>query len=726
MYQLRYADGTAQALPGRVALTKQDNDLTKPATIQASFTTTVQLPDDVATHVRLGLPQVGTSRSTAPYQGQAVTLEAGGVEVMPNARLALDKYTSRTGYTGKLLGGNRAFYDLLVKADGTDKLLRDLDLSAFDHDWTLAAVAAGAAHRSYTDGYVYDLYDRGLGVPTVPSRLYEAGYWPTTYARAAWEAIFLGAGVKWSGQLPAVFDTALLPAAVPYGYSDQSRDAHRVVAGYAATDLDRRYSDEQDDALPFTSTVATKRDTALVQGSEAVYDPLTRTVPITVAGYYDLRADQDVHLYCSNLYGGEVSAVVQLFVNGQLVGNVDSIRGSGQQDASLTALAERQLLVPGDVVQARYKFDKWKTLPPVGIPIAVYPLEYGWVLQPVGRLSVELLDSFPPSGRVRLADWLPSEMTQRDFIKFWVQLYGLTQTTDPYTGNVLFRHTAAVVADPRRTGVDWSQRRDGSQPVERSWQLGSLARRNWFRWRDDDSTVAYQQAVFEREHNGLGWNDGAAKAQAAAFAAGCLDNGPSDVSLPATQDVLTLPFAATTVGADGLLLVPRWKPKLGADYAADLATIQEALDRGPDNDGYTPQEAALQRTKALGDDFDTQQPQPRLVYQHPTNSRLVTLLDDAGQSQQVALPVSYFLDAAQAEDLDFSRSLLPRYYPHLAAALARPLVLRAYMYLSAVELVAFDQLVPVWLSEEQSFFYVNKVDQWESDAPSTAVELIRL
>ena len=718
-YRLVYADGTAQALPGRVALTKQDNDLTKPDTVQAAFTTTVQLPDDVATHGRLGLPQVGTSRSAAPYQGQPVTLEAGGVEVLPNARLALDDYTPRTGYTGRLLGGNRAFYDLLVKADSTDRMLRDLDLSVFDHDWTLAAVAAGAAHADYTGGYCYDLYDRGLGAPTTPSRLYEAGYWPTTYARAVWEAIFLGAGVKWRGGLPAVFDTALLPAAVPYGYSDQSRTDHRVVAGYAATDLDRRYSDEQDDALPFTCTVATKRDNALTLGQAAVYDPVTRTATITVAGYYDLRADQDVHIYCSNVLAGEVSAVVQVFVNGQLVGNVDSIRGHGQQDASLTALAERQLLVPGDVVQARFKFDKWK-----GGPYGLGPYDYGWVLQPAGRLSIELLSDFPPRGRVRLADWLP-DMSQKDYVKAIIQAYGLTQTTDPYTGNVTFRHTAEVVADPRRTGVDWSQRRDGSQPAKRSWKLGDLARRNWFRWKDDDSNTGYQQAMYEQAHNGLGWNDEAAKAAAKLFAAGYLDNGPGDVSLPATKDVLTLPFAATNVGAEGLLLLPYWKPKVGTDYAADLKVIADAEVQGPP-DGYTAQEATVARAKALADDFDTQQPQPRLVYRHPTYSRLVTLLDDMGQSQQVTLPVTYFVDAAQAEDLDFTRSLLPLYYPHLTAALARPLVLRPSVYLSAAELVAFDQLVPVWLNDEGAYFYVNKLDGWEEGQPSTAVELVRL
>jgi hypothetical protein len=88
--------------------------------------------------------------------------------------------------------------------------------------------------------------------------------------------------------------------------------------------------------------------------------------------------------------------------------------------------------------------------------------------------------------------------------------------------------------------------------------------------------------------------------------------------------------------------------------------------------------------------------------------------------------LSYFVLRSQEEDLDFTRSLLPRYYPHLAAALVRPLVLRPYVRLSPAELVTFDQLHLTWLEDEQAWFFINKIDSWEEDVASTAVELIRL
>ncbi|MDJ0367388.1 hypothetical protein QMK33_19745 [Hymenobacter sp. H14-R3] len=714
-YSLVYPDGTVQTLGGRVAITRQDNDLTRPESVQAAFSTSFALPDDVGTHKRLDLAQLGTSLSTAPYAGLGCCLEAGGVEVLPGARLALDDYTPRTGYTGKLLAGNKAFYDLLG-----DKTLRELDLSAFDHDWTLSQVAAGASNSHWQAGYVYDIYDRGLGAPPLPaagsSRLFEAGYWPTAYARAVWEAIFVGAGVKWSGELPGAFDTALLPATASFGYSEATRAAHRVVAGYAPTAQALRFGDEQNAPLPFTHTLATKVDGSLVLGSSAVWDPVAKEAVITQRGFYDLQADQTVHLFCSNILSGEVAAVIKLLVNGQLVGEVDSIRGSGQLDAGLTALAERQLLQVGDRVQARYQFDKFK-----GGTIGNGPYDYGWVLETEGRLSISLLSDFPPGGRVVLADWLP-EMTQRDFVKGFIQLYGLTQTTDPYTNAALFRRTAAVL-DNFATGADWSARRDGSQPAKRSWRLGDFAQRNWFRWKEDDSNLAYAQAQAARTQPGFYWDGDAAKKVAADFAAGYLDNGAGDVSLAATKDVLSLPFAASPVGEAGLLLLPYWKPKAGTDYAADLQVIADAQADGT----YSAVEAVAARAKALVDDFDTQAPAPRLCYQlPPAYGREVKLEDDQGNTQQVSMRLSYFVRRDQTEDLDFTRSLLPRYYPHLAAALVRPLVLRPAVRLTAAEVVAFDQLVPVWLEEEGAWFFVNKVDGWEEDEASTPVELIRL
>jgi hypothetical protein len=122
-----------------------------------------------------------------------------------------------------------------------------------------------------------------------------------------------------------------------------------------------------------------------------------------------------------------------------------------------------------------------------------------------------------------------------------------------------------------------------------------------FRWKEDESNTGYQRAIFERNNVGQLWSEEAAKKAALTFAAGSLEVGVTDTGLAATKDVLNLPFAATPAGADGLLLVPFWKPKAGTNYAADLVVIQEAIDDGT----YSVEEAEAARVKALADGYET-------------------------------------------------------------------------------------------------------------------------
>ena len=147
-----------------------------------------------------------------------------------------------------------------------------------------------------------------------------------------------------------------------------------------------------------------------------------------------------------------------------------------------------------------------------------------------------------------------------------------------------------------------------------------------------------------------------------------------------------------------MLLIPYWKPKAGSDYQADLQVIQDAVDDGT----YSPEEGIAARAKLFAGDFEVQQCEPRLCYQLPGALRNVVLEDDAGTKQEVTMSQSYFVLRSRDEDLDFMRSLLPRSYPHLAAALVRLLVLRPCIRLTAAELVAFDQLQIIRLNEGQA------------------------
>ncbi|WP_162303747.1 hypothetical protein, partial [Hymenobacter sediminis] len=210
-----------------------------------------------------------------------------------------------------------------------------------------------------------------------------------------------------------------------------------------------------------------------------------------------------------------------------------------------------------------------------------------------------------------------------------------------------------------------------------------VAQRNWFRWKEDEANP--------RSAKQLG--DGMLPCP--------------DATLEPERDAVVLPWAATTTGTNGLLLLPMYTPRLGQ------ASVEQQ--------------------------FDTKSPVPRLVLQ-TFAARSVTLVvthsekrgsetvevSSAAETARISPRVSVFVSATEAQDLDFQRSLLPAYYQHLGALYTRPLILKPSVRLSGLEVTDFSQLVPVWLEAEGAFFYVNKIDQWESGDASTPVDLLRL
>ena len=663
MNQILLESGAVLPIAGRVAVTVQDNDLTKPESVQATFSTDFTLPDTAEVRGILEHAQVGTSASNVPYAELRGALVAGGVEVLPRAVVQIRDYEEGTGFGGIALGGNKDFYATLG-----DKSLRDLDLSDFDHNWVPVAVQAAAARTvpdGWPDGYTYDLYDRGRPVPAEGGTItLTHGVWPSVWARLLWERIIAGAGVRWSGALPAQFDRELLPATEPFGYSQQTQGDNVVRMGLRWGSHVRK-GDWGADTVPYGYTATGP----FIIAAGITWDTDVHEAIIGLRGYYRLYASISMAM---SVGIGWVRFYISLEVNGAQVAEqwVETSNSVGPQLISVEH--GRILLAPGDQVRVRVRGPKsnvttdprwfypilegqfWPGFGPITPPLPDdYPGHNGQ------KFTIELLNEFPVGGRIRLIDWLP-DITQRDFVNSVLARYGLTQQADPYADEVRFRLTAPVVAT---APLDWSERVDASVPPKREWLVGDYTRRNRFAWQPD--------ATNPPEAVGLG--DGVLLSAA----------GPDEV-----KDAAVQPFAATPT-ADGLPLVRRWRARPGT------APVE----------------------------YDEVSPEPRLVLLSFRRRQL--LVDDGyGNDSLVPFFISEFATPA-GDDLDFARTLLPTYYPHLAAVLRRPLLLRLNVRLSAAEFVAFSQLVPVWLEREGHAFYVNKIEQFEADAPSTAVELLR-
>ncbi len=88
----------------------------------------------------------------------------------------------------------------------------------------------------------------------------------------------------------------------------------------------------------------------------------------------------------------------------------------------------------------------------------------------------------------------------------------------------------------------------------------------------------------------------------------------------------------------------------------------------------------------------------------------------------VSLP--YFENPAIEESLSFDY-LRKTYYQAIQRLLHRPKKIGAFFILSPIDIAELDLMIPVYLEQESSYFYINKVSNWIKGRP-TQVELVKL
>lgn len=691
------ADGSRlPTAPGsRVAITKQDNDITKPDSVQASYSTTFVLPDSQQVRQAVEHAQAGTSPTRYPYRQLRASLEVAGVELLPRGLLQLQGYQAGQGFEAQLFGGNKDFYATLGEG-----LISSLALGG-GHPWNLASVAAGLTvpAASWQSLYCYDLVDRGRGVPVAaaaaapatPWNIYTGELYPSIFARAIWEAIFKEAGYQWAGTLPESFDRLVLPAPRPYGFSDETIKQNSALIGWqhnstAGSGGYFRYNDIT--RVEFTIPVNhAGPDEPFNKGAGVAIDG--DSIVLSKTGYYDVAGLLAV--YTRSLAGTQGTDVkVQGYIGGQgspvtLCNDFATTNSTKGTTTQHSCSLERVLLPANTRLWLRCVITQESNILLDDFWVVGAASDTGAAAELLteaeqnGSLRVTLLQELPEGAPIQLQDWLP-ELSKKDFIKQVVLLYGLTQRPHPYLNLIEFYPTSPTVAGSLATAPTWDSKTDSSRPKQVRYQVGAFAQANYLGWKEDSSNWLASDPEGR---------------QAKLFGRGTILC--ADENLPTEKELFTLAFAATPAGEEGLPLLAKWQAKPGATPGSTNPA-----------------------------DYQELQPEPRLLLRSPTATRFVTLSDNAGATQTVEAVLSYFASSSEAEDLTFTRTLGPMYYAVLAAALRAPRLLSLAVRLTLPEVAAFSQGQAVWLEAEGHYFYVNKLSQYEPQQPSTAAELIRL
>ncbi|WP_026462583.1 hypothetical protein [Adhaeribacter aquaticus] len=638
-----------------IALTIQSNDITKPESIQANYSNSIALPPTQKNRKLLGFADQVNSGTGIPYKVLDARIFKDGVEVVPygkgellNGSFELDVYS-----------GNRNFFNELG-----DKSIRDLDLSEFNHTWDYGTIKSNATNDTWQQGFVYDLYHRGKELNLNQVDCFSL--YPSIFVRQVWEKVFSEAGFTYTGFEHPMLDKMLLPLSELFEFNEEYKKARqfRVTTNAARVHREGGNARNGNEKLKFNFV-----KNGYGVDANGGYQLNNFRYLVDTPRIMTFTAGVKVRI---NSLTGFLKASLEIRVNGESIGSasfnnrgkINPLDPNGNASMFLTVSTEAKLLKAGDIVEAYVKTE------PDGNVIVADPdlwIYYDNTGTETPYFSGTVLGEFPQGGRVELAQWLP-DLSQKDFIKSIVQLFGLTFQTELFQDTIKI-NTFAQVVENIPNAIDISSWVHHPEAVRPSFKFGDFAQGNKIVWQEDKTVTK-------------GFNNG----EVLIF----------DTTLEAEKTIIELPYAATEKLGE-LLSIPIWKPR------PDTNPVQ----------------------------YDEQEIQPRLVVQG-ANKVLFTIVEfkdngkDIKNSSTVESPLAYHVDASKEYDLNIQNYIIPAFYPTLLAILDSTKVIRVQVKTPAQFIQDFDQSVPVWVDYWQQYFYINKINEFINSHSLTEWELVRI
>ncbi|RNI26621.1 hypothetical protein [Rufibacter latericius] len=637
-----------------IARTFQQNLLSSQGSVDSPYTNSFSLPYTKNNARVLGNPEEPTSLTDTPYIKLDTVIRQHGIEQFPSSIAEVQGFEDNA-YNVQVFAGAVPFFDLLG-----EKTLQELDLSEYNHLWDFANVAAGGVEGVYS----YDLIDRGK--PLDLSKVHPSFLYPSVFAKAIWERIFLEAGV---GVIMAAHE-----------------DLNRLV-------------------LPFCNEKPVHNQ-AWIEAHTATY-PVTsndrngetyteKEVPVTEYG--TLKVSMQVELTSFNK---PVQAFFQLKKNGRILpftSKSSTFSNFGVHTFEVAYEIEPGMDLTGLVVNTHLPSSSDTTFTYQDYTFTVsYDQEayYGteW------DISLNLPD-----------------LKQKEFVLALCKLFGWSLVYEPYEGSIHVKPLADVLVNMPQA-KDWSGKVDYSARPKLAYRLPETAINNLYTWAEDETVPAgLGDGVLVASNEHL---EKERKAVELPFAASEVVNGLLKIGLFSRNNpVLEKPYTMTVANMAAREAIP------------EIGDIETVLVEDASDDPTVPSGSAIytfyrqvdssqpdQWVKEEQEEYDTNGIEPRLALLADTTTTFT--LKQGNSTQTVTRRMVDF------SGLHFA-VLLPKYHEVPQRVLSRVQLLRVNVLLTAQDFAELDSTVPVWVEQFQDFYYLNKITDYTSEAVPCEAELIKL
>lgn len=682
-----YLDGVWIATADEIAATFQSNDLSKPTTLQSSYTNTFHLPDSVAVRKLTQNAEQLDSRSRWPYRTLSALVVAHG-EVIFRGYAEFDHFSA--GWDITLFQDKKNLFDRL------DRSLRTLQLSPLDHPWTLEQINLLAES---TDGVCYPLIDYGLlQVNTLPND----NLFPAVFVKTLITQMFYEEGYTLVGSLPT--DELYKRLVVPF--SEQEPAAHdqqwqddrkaRVTMQNDPDTVDRGTLGRGywlDRIQPYS--VDNLPDQGFQQGRLHCFNTTTNEYVCPDALSLNVECSQTFKALCVT---GGIELVISAEKNGNKVASARFEAGGGYNLLFLRTdtltLSETIKCNAGDRVKIILEARRMTATGAFRFEIYNDP-DNSWV-------------SFTPDLTLHTGDLWPVARNLPDvsclsLLKALGFLMSGTWSVNPLRHEVHFVSFSSIVRNIDQA-IDWSTRVDtGSEP---GWtpRLDPYAQINYLKWKEIDESKNTQVAI-----QGLGGT------QTVNFGDGVI---PIDATtLEPDTTLFEMPFAASTdspneVPAYGL--PPLIKTRSTSGYGDSLTITKQSTS--PRLLLVSLRSTQPMKTKRLKEDGQT------------LEEVIVTLKPcwfGTRPKPAITSDSDFMLAFSSFQPNRGEQSLIDRYYEGLIRVLRRMRVLEVSVLLKPTDIASLDFERPIRLQRlhigsltiSDGLWYLNKVADYVDGHP---------
>lgn len=649
----------------RIGTTFQANTIGNLENRQGTITNKFKLPKTKANQIIFENSDNINSNTNIPYMQLPAKLIQNGIELISDGVAVIDECDEFYNVTVK--AGNTSFFDLIQGV-----YIQDLDLSEFDHEWTLANVYAS---RNNDEGYIYPFIETWFSDSDF-SALYSTQkaclvyrMLCCVYMKTIWEAIVLESGYNQSGSFieSDQYSRLILPpkaiAHTSEWLDDKGGDQLLV------TESDHTYSTN---GVTFTTRI----DNFTGMGLETHFN--TSGVAIYDAdeymwGEFIISARFRIGLlgqpcYQINDFYIEIIDVTTGSIQVASSDIIDDITGAewiAISSGVAVKVLDKELrtgrvqVIAGHQYQARIVLKESANM---GLSLFYYSTLEGTKFSFVPEEEISF------GGTMELKS-LIENYKQKDFIKHFMNMYCVIPQVNEYTKTVLFNFFDDIL-DNIPNAVDWSDKVDEMKQVVITYRDTNYGQSNKFKYSADEKN-SFDSTFTDGE---------------------ILVN---DYNLEQEKTLVQLPFAGTeTIKRMVDRDVPHIK-MIGSDYSID-PVVQRVL---------------LLDREATGDS---------VTYSDGTSTSSTT----------TNLPYCYFVKDGANDNLSFNDSLLDN-YSAISGIMQKYKKIVLYLKLNEVDIAQLDFTIPVYLDKHTSkihingYFYINKIENFQA-GQTTKVELIRL